>query len=61
MVNQAVDTLKTHLPGAITVNFVTKAADGLVHVSTYPTMLTLIDHPCAPLQDPFLFAYRDHQ
>lgn len=45
LVNQAVNAFKTHLPGATTVNLVTeKATDGRVYVSTYPTMLNLINN-----------------
>ena len=45
LVNQAVNAFKTHLPGATTVNLVTeKGTDGRVYVSTYPTMLNLINH-----------------
>jgi type I restriction enzyme R subunit len=44
LVNQAANAFKTHLPGATTVNLVTdRAADGRVHVSTYPTMLNLVN------------------
>jgi type I restriction enzyme R subunit len=44
LVNQAVNAFKEHLPGATTVNLVTeKATDGRVYVSTYPTMLNLIN------------------
>ena len=44
LVNQAVGVFKTQLPGATTVNLVTeKDADGRVYVSTYPTMLNLIN------------------
>jgi type I restriction enzyme, R subunit len=44
LVNQAVSAFKTHLPSATTVNLVTeKAVDGRVYVSTYPTMLNLIN------------------
>ena len=44
LVNQAVNAFKTHLPGATTVNLVTeKATDGRVYVSTYPTMMNLIN------------------
>lgn len=44
LVNQAVNAFKSHLPAAPTVNLVTeKAADGRVYVSTYPTMLNLIN------------------
>lgn len=44
LVNQAVGAFKTHLPGATTVNLVSeKHAEGRVHVSTYPTMMGLID------------------
>lgn len=44
LVKQAVNAFKTHLPNATTVNLVTeKAADGRVYVSTYPTMMNLIN------------------
>ena len=44
LVNQAVKAFKTFLPGAPPVNLVTeKDADGRVFVSTYPTMMGLID------------------
>ncbi|MEI8083824.1 MAG: DEAD/DEAH box helicase family protein, partial [Actinomycetes bacterium] len=44
LVNQAANAFKAHLPDATTVNLVTeKVADGRVYVSTYPTMLNLIN------------------
>ncbi len=44
LVNQAVNAFKTHLPDASPVNLVTdKATEGRVFVSTYPTMMGLID------------------
>lgn len=44
LVNQAVGAFKEHLPNATTVNLVTeKITDGRVYVSTYPTMLNLIN------------------
>ncbi|CCH89530.1 Type III restriction enzyme, restriction (R) subunit [Modestobacter italicus] len=44
LVNQAVGAFKAHLPNATTVNLVTeKVADGRVYVSTYPTMMNLIN------------------
>ena len=44
LVNQAANAFKTHLPNATTVNLVTeKNADGRVYVSTYPTMMNLIN------------------
>ncbi|RIK17084.1 MAG: restriction endonuclease subunit R [Acidobacteria bacterium] len=44
LVTQAANAFKAHLPGATTVNLVTdKATDGRVYVSTYPTMLNLIN------------------
>jgi len=44
LVNQAVGAFKKHLPDASPVNLVTeKATDGRVYVSTYPTMMSLID------------------
>src|SRR5579875_3415788 len=42
--NQAVGAFKTHLPSASPVNLVTERhGDGRVYVSTYPTMMGLID------------------
>ena len=44
LVNQAVNALKKFLPDASPVNLVTeKEAEGRVYVSTYPTMMGLID------------------
>lgn len=44
LVNQAVNAFKAHLPDASPVNLVTdKATQGRVYVSTYPTMMGLID------------------
>ncbi len=44
LVNQAVNAFKNHLPDASPVNLVTeKASEGRVFVSTYPTMMSLID------------------
>lgn len=44
LVNQAVSAFKKHLPDASPVNLVTeKATEGRVYVSTYPTMMGLID------------------
>ena len=44
LVNQAVNAFKAHLPDASPVNLVTeKDAEGRVFVSTYPTMMGLID------------------
>jgi type I restriction enzyme, R subunit len=44
LVNQAVGAFKRHLPGSSPVNLVTeKEAEGRVYVSTYPTMMGLID------------------
>jgi type I restriction enzyme R subunit len=44
LVNQAVNAFKRHLPNTPPVNLVTdKNADGRVFVSTYPTMMGLID------------------
>lgn len=44
LVNQAASAFKAHLPNATTVNLVTdKVADGRVYVSTYPTILNLIN------------------
>ncbi|QPK63240.1 DEAD/DEAH box helicase family protein [Methylomonas sp. LL1] len=44
LVNQAVNAFKKHLPDASPVNLVTdKYAEGRVFVSTYPTMMGLID------------------
>lgn len=44
LVNQAVNAFKAHLPDAAAVNLVTdKATEGRVYVSTYPTMMGLIN------------------
>jgi len=44
LVNQAVNAFKRHLPDAAPVNLVTeREAEGRVFVSTYPTMMGLID------------------
>ena len=44
LVNQATNAFKAHLPDAATVNLVTdKGADGRVYVSTYPTMMGLVN------------------
>lgn len=44
LVNQAVNAFKAHLPASSPVNLVTdKHAEGRVFVSTYPTMMGLID------------------
>ncbi len=44
LVKQAVGAFKTHLPSATTVNLVTeRSTDGRVYVSTYPTMMGLIN------------------
>ena len=44
LVNQAVNAFKRHLPDASPVNLVTeKDEEGRVYVSTYPTMMGLID------------------
>ncbi|MGH6897944.1 MAG: DEAD/DEAH box helicase family protein [Geminicoccaceae bacterium] len=44
LVNQAVNAFKHHLPDASPVNLITeKDAEGRVYVSTYPTMMGLID------------------
>jgi type I restriction enzyme R subunit len=44
LVKQAVNAFKTHLPEAAPVNLLTdRSAQGRVYVSTYPTMMTLID------------------
>lgn len=44
LVNQAVNAFKRHLPDAPPVNLITeKGTDGRVFVSTYPTMMGLID------------------
>src|SRR5207249_7606498 len=44
LVNQAVNAFKAHLPDASPVNLVTeKDGEGRVFVSTYPTMIGLID------------------
>ncbi|MFB2585850.1 DEAD/DEAH box helicase family protein [Herbiconiux liukaitaii] len=44
LVTQAANAFKAHLPGSTTVNLVTeKAVEGRIYVSTYPTMMNLID------------------
>ncbi len=44
LVTQAANAFKAHLPDATTVNLVTeKITDGRVYVSTYPTMMNLIN------------------
>ena len=44
LVNQAVSAFKEHLPDAAPVNLVTeRTRQGRVYVSTYPTMMNLID------------------
>ena len=44
LVNQAVNAFKAHLPDAAPVNLVTdRATEGRVYVSTYPTMMGLIN------------------
>ena len=44
LVNQAVNAFKTYLPGSAPVNLVKdKAGEGRVFVSTYPTMMALIE------------------
>ncbi|WP_375504440.1 DEAD/DEAH box helicase family protein [uncultured Jatrophihabitans sp.] len=44
LVNQAVNAFKAHLPEASPVNLVTeKTTDGRVYISTYPTMMGLIN------------------
>jgi type I restriction enzyme R subunit len=44
LVNQAVAAFKAHLPDAAPVNLVTdRSAQGRIYVSTYPTMMGLID------------------
>lgn len=44
LVKQAANAFKTHLPGVATVNLLDdKAQQGRVYVSTYPTMMRLID------------------
>ena len=45
LVKQAANAFKEHLPGAATVNLLDRdrTSDGRVYVSTYPTMMGLID------------------
>ena len=44
LVKQAANAFKTHLPGSTTVNLATeKGVEGRVYVSTYPTMMNLIN------------------
>src|SRR5690606_18479051 len=48
LVRQAVNAFKKHLPDSSPVNLVTdKDTDGRVYVSTYPTMMGLIDKKSA--------------
>ncbi|MGH2882438.1 MAG: DEAD/DEAH box helicase family protein, partial [Solirubrobacteraceae bacterium] len=49
LVTQAVNAFKRHLPDAAPVNLVTdRDTDGRVYVSTYPTMMNLIDQVGGP-------------
>ena len=49
LVRQAVNAFKAHLPAAAPVNLLTdKAAEGRVFVSTYPTMMGLIEEQDGP-------------
>ena len=49
LVNQAVNAFKQHLPDSAPVNLVTeKNTEGRVYVSTYPTMMGLIDQSDGP-------------
>ena len=51
LVNQAVKAFKTHLPTSSPVNLVTeKETSGRVYVSTYPTMMGLIDETAEGLR-----------
>ena len=44
LVKQAANAFKEHLPGTTTVNLVTeRSGDGRIYVSTYPTMMNLIN------------------
>ncbi|MGH9197554.1 MAG: DEAD/DEAH box helicase family protein, partial [Acidimicrobiia bacterium] len=44
LVNQTVNAFKTHLPSTTTVNLINeKDVEGRIYVSTYPTMMGLID------------------
>lgn len=44
LVNQAANAFKIHLPAATTINLVThRVTDGRVYISTYPTMMNLIN------------------
>ena len=44
LVNQAAGAFKTHLPDSAPVNLVTeRTSEGRVFISTYPTMMGLID------------------
>jgi type I restriction enzyme R subunit len=48
LVNQAIKAFKAHLPSAAPVNLVTeKNTEGRVYVSTYPTMMNLIEESAA--------------
>ena len=52
LVNQAVGAFKKHLPASSPVNLVTeKNAQGRVYVSTYPTMMRLIDERKGDLRE----------
>ena len=54
LVNQAIKAFKTHLPSAAPVNLVTeKDTEGRVYVSTYPTMMNLIEEQAASGQRRF--------
>lgn len=53
LVNQAANAFEVHLPDAAAVNLVTeKATEGRVYVSTYPTMMGLINESDAPGRAP---------
>ena len=60
LVNQAVNAFKAHLPDAAPVNLVTdRATEGRVYVSTYPTMMGLINEGAAGGQRRFGIGYFD--
>ncbi|MBF6620535.1 MAG: DEAD/DEAH box helicase family protein [Patulibacter sp.] len=60
LVGQAANAFKTHLPAATTVNLVSeKGKDGRVYVSTYPTMLNLVNDLDADAARPFGPGYFD--
>ncbi|WP_404976897.1 MULTISPECIES: DEAD/DEAH box helicase family protein [unclassified Acidovorax] len=60
LVNQAVNAFKAHLPDAAPVNLVTdRATEGRVYVSTYPTMMGLINEGAGSKQRRFGIGHFD--